>query len=142
MTSGPNFPLANGTLIPCLERTVRYAFEAVAKIQNQGVKSLSPKPDAVEDFQEHKDSLMKDLAWSSGCRSWYKLGQVDGKVWGPWPGSAVHFLEAMDYPRWEDWNIKYTSKNRFAYFGNGKTSREESGGDLTWYLTEPGLTKE
>ncbi|OAL40668.1 hypothetical protein AYO20_00404 [Fonsecaea nubica] len=138
LSSGPNFPLAQGTLIPCLERTINYAYDAVLKLQRQGIKSLSPKPEAVQEFLEHKDAVMRDLAWSSGCRSWYKLGKVDGKVWGPWPGSAVHFLEATEQPRWEDWEIRYVGGNRFAYFGSGKTQREEDGGDLTWYLSEPG----
>ena len=66
------------------------------------------------------------------CR--YKNGKVDGKVWGPWCGSAVHFLEMMDEPRWEDWEIKYNTGNRFSYMGNGKTEREMNGGDLSWYL--------
>jgi hypothetical protein len=80
---------------------------------------------------------MKDLVWTSGCRSWYKNGQVDGKVWGPWPGSALHFLEAMESPRWEDWDLKYATSNRFSYFGNGKTSREVKGVDLGYYVTQP-----
>ena len=73
VASGPNFPLANGTLIPCLEKCVSYALEAARKIQTEGIKSLFPLEAAVNDFQDHKDSLMKDLVWTSGCRSWYGL---------------------------------------------------------------------
>lgn len=80
VASGPNFPLANGTLIPCLERCISYAFEAADKIRREGIRSLSPKHKAVNDFQEHKDALMKDLVWTSGCRSWYvKILQC--KIW-------------------------------------------------------------
>lgn len=70
VTSGPNFPLANGALVPCLEKCIQYAFDAAQKIQTQGIKSLSVKQEAVDDFQEHKDAIMKDLVWSSACRSW------------------------------------------------------------------------
>ena len=70
MTSGPNFPLANGPLIPCLERCVHYAFDAAVKLQTQNIKAMLPFPEAVDDFQEDKDELMKDLVWSSSCRSW------------------------------------------------------------------------
>lgn len=115
-----------------------YIYDMVAKMQRQGIKSVNPSQQAVEDFQEYKDSLMSDLVWSSGCRSWYKNGKVDGKVWGPWPGSALHFLEAMSEPRWEDWEVEYTAKNRFAYFGNGRTWREENHVDLAYYVTQPG----
>ncbi|OAL56021.1 FAD/NAD(P)-binding domain-containing protein [Pyrenochaeta sp. DS3sAY3a] len=138
VASGPNFPLANGGLIPCLEKNIEYAFKAVERMQRTGIKSMHPKVKAVDDFQEHKDSLMEDLVWSAPCRSWYKNGNVDGKVWGPWPGSSLHYLELMSEPRWEDWEIEYTSKNRFAFLGNGKSSVEANKGDLAHYLREPG----
>ena len=69
----------------------------------------------------------------------YKNGKVEGKVWGPWPGSSLHFLELMSEPRWEDWKIEYKSQNRFQYLGKGKTLREiTDGADLAWYMTESG----
>ncbi|RFU82007.1 fad nadp-binding domain-containing [Trichoderma arundinaceum] len=138
MATGPNFPLSNGSLIACLEETLKYAFKAVDKIQSQGVKSLSPTRAAVDDFQEHKDAMMEQLVWTSSCRSWYKNGTINGKVWGPYPGSVPHFFELLGVPRWEDYNIEYKTSNRFQYLGKGKTYREVSGGDLSWYVTEPG----
>jgi len=139
ITSGPNFPLANGCLIPCLEKNIIYAFKAVLKMQREGIKTISPKADAVDDYQEYKDSLMKDMVWSAGCRSWYKNGQIEGKVWGPWSGSSLHYLELMEEPRWEDWEIAYLNRNRYDFFGNGKTEREVNGGDLAHYLVYPGV---
>lgn len=103
---------------------------------------------------------MKDMVWTSTCSSWYaslrfsqpiislmgslryKNGKVDGKVWGPWPGSSVQFMEVMKTPRWEDYDIEYIRGNRFAFFGNGTTSREATGGDVSWYLSERGYTYE
>lgn len=64
----------------------------------------------------------------------YKNGSVDGKVWGPWPGSGPQFLESISKPRWEDWNYKYLTSNRFQYLGNGTTQREVEGGDLSWFI--------
>ncbi|CAK7207280.1 hypothetical protein SEUCBS139899_010090 [Sporothrix eucalyptigena] len=139
MTSGPNSPSAHGTLIGCLETYIHYAFAAVEKLMTENVKKLSPQQAAVDDFQQHKDEIVKDLVWTSGCRSWYKNGAIDGKVWGPWPGSGPHFLEFMLRPRWEDWQITYRSANRFQFLGNGKAARElEEGGDLSWLITQPG----
>lgn len=68
----------------------------------------------------------------------YKNGKRFGKVWGPWPGSSLHYLETLSTPRWEDYDIKYVERNRFAYLGNGSTKRERDGGDLSYYLREPG----
>ncbi|KAK4937018.1 hypothetical protein LTR28_009973, partial [Elasticomyces elasticus] len=117
------------------KRCVHYAFDAVEKLRKQNIKCMSPSVSAVNEFQEHKDSLMEDLVWTSGCRSWYKNGHVDDKVWGPWPGSSLHFLELMSKPRWEDWMFEhFGTGNRFAYLGRGKTEREvKDGRDLAWY---------
>lgn len=68
--SGPNFPLANGCLVPCLETNIRYAFSAAKKIQYDGIKSLAPSQRSIDDFQEYKDSLMEDLVWTGSCASW------------------------------------------------------------------------
>lgn len=68
--SGPNFSLSNGGLIPCLEANIKYAFNAAKKIQHDGIKSLAPKVEAVDDFQQYKDSLMSDLVFSGPCVSW------------------------------------------------------------------------
>ncbi|KAL7931665.1 hypothetical protein V8C35DRAFT_329341 [Trichoderma chlorosporum] len=138
MITGPNFPLANGSLIPCLEQSIKYAFRAVEKIQTQGIKSVSPTRRAVDDFQEHKDKIMEKTVWTSSCHSWYKNGKVDGKVWGPYCGSVPHFFELIGENRWEDFDIQYRTSNRFQYLGRGDTHREVSGGDLSWYITEPG----
>jgi len=72
----------------------------------------------------------------------YKNGSIDGKVWGPWPGSAITFIELMSEPRWEDYDIEYRLRNRYAFLGYGKSEREVKGGDLAWYLTEPGASEE
>jgi hypothetical protein len=35
----------------------------------------------------------------------------------------------------EDFNIKYRSRNRFRFMGNGRTTREyDPDADLAWYL--------
>ncbi|KKP02329.1 hypothetical protein THAR02_05579 [Trichoderma harzianum] len=138
MATRPNFPLANGSLVACLEQTLKYGFRAVKKVQTQGLGSVSPTREAVSDFQEHKDAIIEKMVWTSPCRSWYKNGKVDGKVWGPYPGSVPHFFELMSETRWEDFKIEYRTSNRFQYLGRGNTHREVSGGDLAWYVTEPG----
>jgi hypothetical protein len=70
----------------------------------------------------------------------YNNGKVDGKVWGPWPGSALHFIQLLRQPRWEDYDIEYLTPNRFEYLGNGKSEAESTGDDLAWYVNEPGIS--
>ena len=66
----------------------------------------------------------------------YKNGKVDGPVTGPWPGSSWHFNEALKNPRWEDYNVTYVRRNRFAYLGYGRTVQEEHGESIAEHLTE------
>lgn len=68
--SGPNFPLANGCLVPCIENNIKYALAAARKLQYDGIQSLWPKQEAVDDFQEYKDYLMSELVWTGSCSSW------------------------------------------------------------------------
>lgn len=51
-----------------------------------------------------------------------------------WPGSRLHFFEALRNPRWEDYDYEYEHNNRFAYFGNGFAETEFDGSDITWYI--------
>jgi hypothetical protein len=61
-------------------------------------------------------------------------------VTGPWCGSIWHYKEALENPRWKDYKMKYLGKNRFAYFGNGRTVPELRGESMaTKYLNEIGL---
>jgi hypothetical protein len=46
----------------------------------------------------------------------------------------------MEVPRWEDWNIDYKQQNRFEFLGNGLTEMEVKGGDLAWFLSQPGAS--
>lgn len=135
VTTGPAAPAAHGTFIPCIEAYLTYIFAIAQRLMTENIKSLSPKMEAVNDFQEHKDNIVQDLVWTSTCRSWYKNGTVDGKVWGPWPGSGPHFVESISQHRWEDWNFKYRSRNRFQFLGNGRVKKEYDGEQLAWFTS-------
>lgn len=123
----------------------------LSKFQKENIASFEVKHDAVEDFNNWEDGFMKDISkqaclssgfafkratvWTEECRSWYKAGSAQGKILALWPGSTLHYLEAMRSPRWEDWKFKYQpGKNRFAYLGNGHSSAERLGGDLSYYI--------
>lgn len=70
----------------------------------------------------------------------YKNGKIDGEVWGPWPGSSLHFRQLLEEPRWEDYEIEYHHSNRFKFLGNGRTEEEMTEGDVAYFLTEPPRT--
>ncbi|KAH8810611.1 hypothetical protein F5884DRAFT_875183 [Xylogone sp. PMI_703] len=134
LTTGPNAPISNGSLIGAIERQLDYALNFVQKIQKQDIKYVVISREAAEEFDEWKNEFMKHMSWSGACTSWYKNGTTDGKVIGPWPGSVNHFIEIMRSPRYEDWIVKSKAKNRFRYFGDGRSPVEANGLPLGWYM--------
>jgi hypothetical protein len=107
------------------------------KAQMQGIKAVSPKREAIRDFIEHSEEFMKQTAWSTPCRSWFKNGSVDGPVTALHPGSRIHWFQMLNDPRYEDWDWETFSGNRFGYLGNGFGVKESEGRDLTWYFDNP-----
>ncbi|OJJ05846.1 hypothetical protein ASPVEDRAFT_87180 [Aspergillus versicolor CBS 583.65] len=131
--NGPYGPYGHGSFLPITETVSKHFLQMLTKMSEEGVTSFDVKPEAVADFVQHRRQFLPRTAWSSPCRSWFKQGTVDGEIM-MWPGSRIHFFETMKAPRWEDYNLTYTTANRFGYLGNGFAAREFDGSDLTWYL--------
>ena len=72
MLVGPNSPASHSSLLPILEWYTRYMFQMIEKLQTENIKAYEPKQDAVRELQNHTHELMKRLAWSSACSSWFK----------------------------------------------------------------------
>jgi hypothetical protein len=109
------------------------------KCQTEGIKSIEPKHEAVDDFYEHMKVFMPRTAWAGSCRSWFKGGKENGPVTALHPGSRIHFFSMLDRFRGEDYNYTYLNGrgNRFGYLGNGFSLKEFDGSDSTAYLDHP-----
>jgi hypothetical protein len=137
---GPNGPASHSSFLPIIEWHTRYIFQVIDKMQRENIKAVSPKPECVRDFFQHTHTLMRRLVWSARCSSWFKNGKKNGPVTAIWPGSRLHYFEALKTPRYEDFEIIYRSGNRYQYFGNGYTVVEtEEDGNPVWYLDDPFL---
>ena len=134
---GPNAPIGHGSVLPIVEHAAKYIIRMLYKCQVEGVKSVVPKQNAVDAFDEHVQTFMKRTAWSSHCRSWFKNGKIDGPVVALHPGSRVHWFHMLEEPRFEDYEWKSLSSNPFAYLGNGFSTREIAGCDTTYYFDDP-----
>ncbi|KAK0661784.1 putative sterigmatocystin biosynthesis monooxygenase stcW [Lasiodiplodia hormozganensis] len=133
---GPSSPTGNGAILSALEAQVDYILAFLDRFQTENIRSFAPKQQAVDDFNDHVDAFMARMVWSEDCRSWYKNHSVSGRVTGLWPGSMLHFREAIKEPRWDDWEIVYDG-NRFAWLGNGFSQTEvDREGDVSWYISE------
>lgn len=42
-------------------------------------------------------------------------------------------MELIEHPRYEDYRIEYKAMNRWAFLGNGFSTRDYDGRDVTWF---------
>ncbi|CAI7571914.1 unnamed protein product [Penicillium pancosmium] len=134
MFLGPNSPIGNGPVLIGIEAQADYICQNITRIQQQGIKSIEVTKEAVDDFIEFKDQYMKQTVWDQECRSWYKGNTADGKIVALWPGSTIHYVEALKNVRYDDFKVRYFG-NRFDYLGNGMTKIEMTpDADLAQYV--------
>ncbi|EPE24253.1 FAD/NAD(P)-binding protein [Glarea lozoyensis ATCC 20868] len=132
---GPNSPIGNGPVLCAIEAQADYMLKLIDRYQTRNIKTFAPTKSAINDFIAHKDEFMKKSVWADPCRSWYKQGP-DGPITALWPGSALHYIEAIREVQIEDWDIKY-SGNRFAWMGNGYSQTElDNTADWGYYIRD------
>ncbi|KAI0088290.1 FAD/NAD-P-binding domain-containing protein [Irpex rosettiformis] len=129
---GPNSSVGTTSILGMIEHHVMYSVMATMKLQRERLKSIEVKPEAVSDF----DNVMESI-FSESVPTWYKVGKADGRIVALWPGSSLHCMRALRYPRWEDFNYERVDKtdNRLFWLGDGMTYSEKTlTGDRTWYI--------
>ncbi|EXJ66168.1 uncharacterized protein A1O5_10784 [Cladophialophora psammophila CBS 110553] len=126
-------PVGHGNTLMVNERLITNILKIVEKMQVESIKSMRPKLDVCERFEEHAQLFFKRTAWASGCASWFKQGKKDGKL-VIWPGSRLLYFEVQKEPRYEDFEIEYMTGNPWAWFGNGFTLKEYDGSDISYYM--------
>jgi len=133
---GPNSPIGNGPVLSAIEAQADYMLKWIDRYQTYNIKTFAPTKPAIKDFIEHKDSFMTRSVWADPCRSWYKAAGPEGKITALWPGSTLHYIEALLELRIEDWEVAY-SGNRFAWLGNGYSQTElDPTADWGYYIRE------
>lgn len=147
---GPNSAVGTGSLTMMIETMGDYIIKAIRKIQKDNIASMVAKEAREKDFVEYVDAYFEKTVFVDECRSWYK-NKGTGEIVGLWPGSTLHCIEAMQSPRWEDFDYIYLAEledhdtdnklkgvgrysNRLAWLGNGMSIREQKEQDLAWYL--------
>lgn len=104
--------------------------------QTENIKSFTPKWEAVEDFIAFTDRFMQRTVWTEECSSWYKGNSIKGRVSALWPGSTLHYVEALEQLRGDDFDLVYLG-NRFAWMGNGFSQIEmDETADWAYYIAE------
>ncbi len=133
--TGPNAVAGHGSLIEVMNWTSDYFVKWIKKIATEDIKSVVPKEEAVEAFNQYGDEILKTFVWTSDCKSWYKRGTVDGRVTALFGGTNILYKRLIEQIRGEDFDIEYRSPNRYKFFGTGFTPYElDDTNDMAWYV--------
>ncbi|KAI4198999.1 MAG: hypothetical protein LQ350_004915 [Teloschistes chrysophthalmus] len=131
---GPQSPVGNGNTLAAIEVQADHILQLVDRYQTEGIRSFRPKPAAVSDFMAHVRNFMSGTVWAQGCRSGYKNHTIHDRTPTLWPGSSLHYREALRELRAEDWDFEYFG-NRFDWLGNGFSQAEfDPTCDLGYYI--------
>jgi len=135
---GPNFTIANGSVLSAFGFVADYILLWLVKMSREDIRSIVPKDDVVEAYNIYIQEVLRRTAWNGECSSWYRKGRRDAYRTGItaiYPGSMNHFKAMLEGVRGEDFEIEYGSRNRWRFFGNGLTGLDmQDGADLAWYL--------
>ncbi|KPI36866.1 putative sterigmatocystin biosynthesis monooxygenase stcW [Cyphellophora attinorum] len=67
---GPNCPIANGSLFPCIEATAKYIRRAIQKMQQCQIRTLEVKSGVQRQLNDYMHRVHQDLVWTGNCKSW------------------------------------------------------------------------
>ncbi|KAF2993663.1 hypothetical protein E8E13_000449 [Curvularia kusanoi] len=128
--SMPNFPVI-GSAVPAYEMASDYIVRVIDRLQCDNLKSVCVKDSAQTELNKWVQSRMPKMIFSSECKSWWKF--PNGKVVVPWPGSYLHYAQAVRIVRWEDYDLAFEdSEQRFGSFGNGITCDGICSENIPW----------
>lgn len=132
---GPYSPVSNGPLLPAIEAQADYICSFVDRWQTEpSIRSFTLKREAAADFTTHVSDIMSHFVWTEGCRNSHNNHAPGSRVPTTWPGSTLHYIEAVREIRYEDWDIVHNG-NRFCFLGTGISQAEnDPTSDLAYYI--------
>ncbi|HEY9216701.1 MAG TPA: NAD(P)/FAD-dependent oxidoreductase [Phenylobacterium sp.] len=106
MIYGPNTNIVvNGSIIFFSECSVRYIIGCLRLLAETGVRSLEPRREVFQAFNEKVDAANRLMAWGSpNVTSWYKNDA--GRVTQNWPFGLVDYWRATLAPNPDDFVLE------------------------------------
>ncbi|OJJ04826.1 hypothetical protein ASPVEDRAFT_31261 [Aspergillus versicolor CBS 583.65] len=123
---GPNAALGEGNLLLLIENEIDYITRCIEKMQRDNIRAMDVQKKAVTQFRRHCDQYFSRTVFGMECRSWYKGGELNGRVMALWPGSSLHAMKALSSPRWEDYTYEYVNDNPNGWIGDGWAEDEKN----------------
>ena len=67
MSLAANSVFAHGSLVPALELGVEYMLRCAKRMSEEGIKSMSLKQEAYDEFDAYQREFNKRTVWNSSC---------------------------------------------------------------------------
>ena len=86
---GPNTVLAHSSVIWMIECQVEYIIKTIKTMADLDVRSVEPRRDRTEEFQQKMSDWTLNKNFSTNCKGWYK--NKDGKNIVLWPSNLFQY---------------------------------------------------
>jgi cation diffusion facilitator CzcD-associated flavoprotein CzcO len=74
VVNGPRGNWGQGCILPSHEVHAEYILQCVRKMQEDGIRTMVPKPDVTKQLNDYMDAWhRKKSVWAEDCKSWYKV---------------------------------------------------------------------
>ncbi|MDP2228328.1 MAG: hypothetical protein Q8J78_12720, partial [Moraxellaceae bacterium] len=87
---GPNTGPGHTSVLVYTEAQVKYACQAIDRLLNEGVKSITVKPHVQRRYGDFLRRRLQKTNWSSGCTSWYL--DEHGENHSMYPGLVTEYV--------------------------------------------------
>jgi hypothetical protein len=101
-----------------IEAYTNCILQVIKKVQIEDIKKIQVKRSVAEQLTKHANLYLQRTVWSGPCSSWFEAGQKGSKP-VLWLGSHIHYIQVLQKPRFEDYEIEYLSGNTFNFLGDG-----------------------
>ena len=102
MLNGPNGPVGNFSLIEIAESQWQYISQLIELISSGQYREVSASQQALDVFDRARVAAARKTIFATGCQSWYL--DANG-VPATWPWDRQHFLDEMEAPRLEAFDL-------------------------------------
>ncbi|CAE7010800.1 hypothetical protein CFE70_001958 [Pyrenophora teres f. teres 0-1] len=108
MIFGPNTATGHSSVVMASENMVNYSLNFIRLVLNNDAHTVDVKHSAEVAYTAEMQRALKNTVWQSGCSSWYYT--ADGWNSTVYPYTQVDFWRRCTFPKWNDWNIEFTSR--------------------------------
>ncbi|KAI9759039.1 MAG: hypothetical protein M4579_002628 [Chaenotheca gracillima] len=106
---GPNTATGHSSVIYASENMVEFSLQFIEPVLKGEASQVEIKKEAEIRWTKEIQAELQNTVWATGgCSNWY----LNKEGWNSttYPFSQVRFTYECLFPRWKDWDIKYTKK--------------------------------